>query len=108
MSIFRVSLQYEISFIPWNVAPGITKHHAETSLYRSLKENYGVHIAKTTEHMELTLADENLSSYLKCDLGLPCFYIETIAKDNRGIKVEFSRSYFRGDKTNFVIERNYT
>src|SRR5699024_1293001 len=108
MSIFRVSLKYEISFIPWNVAPGITKHHAETSLYRSLKENYGVHNAKTIEHTELILVYKNCSSYLKCDLGLPCFYIETIAKDNRGIKVEFSRSYYRGDNINFVIERNYT
>ncbi|GGJ94180.1 HTH-type transcriptional repressor DasR [Lentibacillus kapialis] len=99
--------QYEIAYIPWNMAPGITKHHAETSLYRSLKENYGIHVDKTTEHIEITLADEHLSTYLECDPGLPCFYIETIAEDDSENKVEFSRSYFRGDKTNFVIERNY-
>ncbi|GAA0591919.1 GntR family transcriptional regulator [Virgibacillus siamensis] len=99
--------QYEISFIPWSTAPGISQQHAETSLYRALNEEYGIHIAKTTEHIEITLADEGLGSHLQCEPGLPCFYIETIAEDGYGNKVEYSRSYFRGDKTNFMIERNY-
>lgn len=99
--------QYEISFIPWNIAPGITQHHAETSIYQALKKDYGIHLGKTTQHIEITLADERISSYLQCNHGLPCFYIETVAEDDNGNKVEYSRSYFRGDKTNFVIERNY-
>ncbi|MUK89700.1 UTRA domain-containing protein [Ornithinibacillus sp. L9] len=99
--------QYEVSYIPWDVAPGITQEHAEVSLYGSLKNAFDVHIAKTTEHIEITLADEIISTRLECKEGLPCFYIETIAEDDKGDKVEFSRSYFRGDKTNFMIERNY-
>ncbi|MBR7797289.1 MAG: GntR family transcriptional regulator [Bacillota bacterium] len=99
--------QYEIAYIPWNVAPGITKEQAETSLYGALKEDFSVHIAKTTEHVEIALADERSSSHLNCEPGSPCFYIETVAENEKGEKVEYSRSYFRGDKTNFVIERNY-
>lgn len=99
--------QYEVSYIPWSVAPGIDKTHAETSLYRALKEEFKVHIAKTTEHVEIALANERSCSYLECELGLPCFYIETVAEDEKGKKIEYSRSYFRGDKTNFVIERDY-
>lgn len=99
--------QYQISYIPWDVAPGITKEHAESSLYTSLKEQFSVHIAKTTENVEITLADERTSSYLKCKRDLPCFYIETVALDTIGRRAEFSRSYFRGDKTDFIIERNY-
>lgn len=99
--------QYEIAYIPWNTAPGITQAHAETSLYAALKDEFKIHIAKTTEHIEITLADERLCSHLQCEPGLPCFYIETIAEDENGKRVEYSRSYFRGDKTNFMIERNY-
>lgn len=99
--------QYEISYIPWSVAPGITQKHAETSLYAAFKDVFGVHIAKTTEHVEIALSDERSSKYLEYEAGLPCFYIETIAVDEKGKRVEFSRSYFRGDKTNFMIERNY-
>jgi len=99
--------QYEIAYIPWKVAPGITKEHAETSLYGALKNPFGVQIAKTIENMEITLADKNISTRLECTEDLPCFYIETVAEDDKGNKVEFSKSYFRGDKTNFMIERNY-
>lgn len=99
--------QYEIAYIPWNIAPGITQEHAETSIYAALEEQFAVYIAKTTEHIEITLADENISTYLECKEGLPCFYIETIAQNKQGQPVEFSKSYFRGDKTNFMIERNY-
>ncbi|GAB2532641.1 GntR family transcriptional regulator [Gracilibacillus alcaliphilus] len=99
--------QYEISYIPWNIAPGITKEQAETSLYKALKQDFHVAIAKTTEHIELTLADEAISYYLESEIGLPCFYIETIAEDKEGVTIEYSQSYFRGDKTNFVIERFY-
>lgn len=99
--------QYEIAYVPWNVAPGITKEHAETSLYAAMKNDFNVHIAKTTENMEITLADELTSAHLDCEQGLPCFYIETVAENEQEKKIEFSRSYFRGDKTNFMIERNY-
>src|SRR5690625_2955128 len=40
--------QYEIAYIPWSVAPGITKEQAELSLYSSLKDDFHVHVAKTT------------------------------------------------------------
>ena len=99
--------QYEIAYIPWDVAPGITKHHAETSLYASLKEDYDVSVTYTTEHVEITLADDKISKYLECDQNTPCFYIETVAENEKHEKIEFSRSYFRGDKTSFIIERHY-
>ncbi|MBU5467606.1 GntR family transcriptional regulator [Virgibacillus sp. MSJ-26] len=99
--------QYEIAYIPWEIAPGLTKKHAETSLYTSLTDEFGVQIAKTTEHIEIALADERICYYLNCEEGLPCFYMETIAENESGKKVEFSRAYYRGDKTNFLIERDY-
>lgn len=99
--------QYEISYIPWKIAPGINQLHAETSLYLSLEKDYNVFLKKTTEFVEIVLADETTSDYLDCELGSPCFYIETIAEDKDGEKIEYSQSYFRGDRTNFVIERYY-
>ena len=57
--------------------------------------------------IEIVLAVETTSDYLDCELGAPCFYIETVAEDKGGAKIEYSQSYFRGDRTNFVIERYY-
>ncbi len=72
-----------------------------------MKDVFQIHIAKTTEHVEIAFADERIANQLDYEEGLPCFYIETIAEDANGKIVEYSRSFFRGDKTNFVIERNY-
>lgn len=99
--------QYEIAYIPWDIAPGITRAHAESSVYESLKSVFGVHVAKTTENIEIVLSDERISGHLQCDLGTPLFFMETIAEDNAGQIIEFSNSYFRGDKINFLIERLY-
>ncbi|WP_025782811.1 GntR family transcriptional regulator [Sporosarcina sp. D27] len=99
--------QFEIAYIPWKLAPGITKEHAESSLYETLKTNYHLQIAKTTEHVEIAFPDDRVAHILKYKEGLPCFYIETVAEDVEGNVFEYSRSYFRGDKTNFVISRNY-
>src|SRR5699024_3287525 len=61
--------QYEIAYIPWQVAPGMTKEHAETSLYGSLEEEYDVHVGYTSEHVEIILADEIICQHLKCEQG---------------------------------------
>lgn len=99
--------QYEIAYLPWKLAPGITKEQAETSIYESLKQLFAVQVGQTIEKVEIVLADENISFYLQCKEDLPCFYLETVAKDTLNNKIEYSKSYFRGDKTNFIIERKY-
>src|SRR5699024_2575943 len=99
--------QYEIAYIPWDVEPGITKNHAETSLYESLENDFEIKITQTTEKVEIILADEKLQEYIYVEKDVPCFYIETIAENGDG-RIEFSKSYFRGDKTSFLIERQYT
>lgn len=99
--------QYEIAYVPWDIAPGLNKKQLETSLYSTLENTYDVSIHKTTEMIEVTLADDDISYYLECQIGQPCFYIETIAEDENGRVIEFSKSYFRGDKTSFKIERQY-
>ncbi|WP_080875780.1 GntR family transcriptional regulator [Oceanobacillus timonensis] len=100
--------QYEVAYVPWSVAPGITTEQASNSLYKSLNEFFDVWVAKTSENIEIVIADEQICSFLECEQGLPCFYMETLAEDENGTKIEFSRSFFRGDKTNFSIERSYS
>lgn len=99
--------QYEVSYVPWEIAPGLNKEQLESSLYSTLKDTYSISIYKTTEIIEVTLADSDISHYLECEIGQPCFYIETVAEDKNSRIIEFSRSYFRGDKTSFRIERQY-
>lgn len=102
--------QYEVAYVPWSVAPGITAEHAGHSLYKSLNEFFDVWIAKTSENIEIAFADEQICKFLKCEQGLPCFYIETLAEDKDGNKVEFSRSFFgeikQTSRLNVLIRSN--
>lgn len=99
--------QYEIAYIPWDIAPGITKEHAETSLYETLEKQFQVAITYTSENIEIVLVDDKITDHLHIEKEVPCFYIETVAKNEKGKHVEFSKAYFRGDKTSFMIERHY-
>ena len=42
-------MQYEISFIPWGIVPGMTHEEAKYPLYQTLSTGQGVRVAKTTE-----------------------------------------------------------
>src|SRR5699024_7294587 len=100
-------VQYEISYIPWYIAPGISSQNAENSIYKTLENSFNVTVSYTTKNLNIMMADNQLSFYLECQLGLPCFYITTIAKDDKDRRIEFSKAYFRGDKNDFTIERSF-
>lgn len=99
--------QYEVSYIPWETAPAITQRDAEDSLYRTLKEKYHQPIMRTVEKIEITFADDSIAKLLNYEVNHPCFYIETTTYGQDEKAIEYSNSYFRGDITDFVIERNY-
>lgn len=99
--------QYEASYIPWETAPAITQGDAEDSLYRTLKEKYHQPITRTVEKIEIIFADDSIAKLLNYEVNHPCFYIETTTYGQNEKAIEYSNSYFRGDITDFVIERNY-
>ncbi|MDR4946459.1 GntR family transcriptional regulator [Neobacillus cucumis] len=100
-------LQYEVSYIPWHKAPGLSQEECEISLYRLLEKEFGLQVKRTVENLEIIVADEFMSKKLQIPNGSPCFSIETFAYLGDGTIIEYSRSVFRGDRSNFVIERNY-
>lgn len=100
-------LQYEISYLPWHKTPGLDMKACETSLFRLLKNQFNIHIQKTIEHLELALADESIAEKLNIPNGSPGFSIETQTYTDDQTVIEYSKTYFRGDRANFVIERNY-
>lgn len=100
-------LQYEIAFLPWNKTPGLNKEACETSLYKFLESHFHLKVKKTVEHLELILADQTISNQLNIGVGSPCFSLETHAYLEDGTAIEYSKTIYRGDLVNFVIERNY-
>jgi GntR family transcriptional regulator len=100
-------LQYETAYLPWYKTPSLDKEECEKSLYQLLEVQFELKIKKTVEQLELFLADEEIAEKLNIAIHTPCFSIETYAYLEDGTPIEYSRAVFRGDRANFIIERNY-
>ncbi|WP_282033236.1 GntR family transcriptional regulator [Metabacillus indicus] len=100
-------LQYEIACLPWFKTPGLKRELTEKSLYQLLETQFHLTIKKTVEQLEITLADEKTASKLDIPVHTPCISITTITYLENDVPIEYSKAIFRGDKANFVIERQY-
>jgi GntR family transcriptional regulator len=100
-------LQYETSYIPWKIAPGLDDDDCQGSLFQSLRTKYHIEINRTVESIEPILAAEHISQHLNIPQGAPVFSIETITYNSDNTPVEYSNAVFRGDRSKFTVERNY-
>lgn len=75
------------------------------SLYDLLTERYGVQVARAREVLEPVLLRAREARLLGRKPGSPALLIEGIASTAAGIPVEFGRTFVRGDRTRYYVER---
>ncbi len=75
------------------------------SLYQVLTERYGTRIDRAREWLEPALLPAREARLLGQDTHHPALVIEGIAYDQAGRPVEYARSYVRGDRTRYYVER---
>lgn len=92
----------ETSFIEFQRFEGIEKYDfGKDSLYKTLKDIYGVDIVKGQEKLTLTYATEEEAELLSITYESPLFFISGTAEDNEDRPVEYFRSVVRPDKMKF-------
>jgi GntR family transcriptional regulator len=92
----------ETSFIEYHRFEGIEKYDFEkVSLYKTLKDVYGVDIVKGQEKLTLTYATEEEAELLSITYESPLFFISGTAEDKEDRPVEYFRSVVRPDKMKF-------
>ena len=75
---------------------------ARGSLYRTMREAYGIELAAVEDVVETTLADPVQAALLTVDPGLPLLLVHRTGWDGDGRVVEWTESIFRGDRFRFV------
>lgn len=86
--------------------PGLLASDLEhNSLYDLLTERYGTRIVRAREAIEPVLLRAREARLLGQPPGRPALLVEGIAYDPDGRPIEFSRSYVRGDRTRYYVER---
>jgi GntR family transcriptional regulator len=92
--------------LPAEQFPGLLASDLEHgSLYDLLTARYGTRIVRARESLEPVLLRAREARLLGQKARTPALQIEGIAYSDRGIPVEFARSYVRGDRTRYYIER---
>lgn len=76
------------------------------SLYRVLREHYGLVFASAEETIETALASPEEAELLGADVGLPMLLLSRHSFDAEGNPVEWVRSIYRGDRYKFVASLN--
>jgi GntR family transcriptional regulator, N-acetylglucosamine utilization regulator len=92
--------------LPAERFPGLLASDLEHgSLYDQLTERYGVRIAKAREVLEPVLLRAREARLLDRKPGTPALLIEGIASTDDGTPVELGRTFVRGDRTRYYVER---
>ncbi|WP_305783635.1 GntR family transcriptional regulator [Symbioplanes lichenis] len=85
--------------LPAALVPGITAgDFCAGSLYRRLREHFGVDPAEATQTTEPTVTDASESRLLGVPPFSPALLFERTTRDRTGRVVEFTRSVYRGDR----------
>jgi GntR family transcriptional regulator len=92
--------------LPAERFPGLLATDLEHgSLYDLLTVRYGTRVARARESLEPVLLHAREARLLDQPPRTPALLIEGIAFSVEGAPIEFARSYVRGDRTRYYIER---
>jgi GntR family transcriptional regulator len=92
--------------LPAERFPGLLASDLESnSLYDLLTERYGTHITRARETLEPVLLRAREARLLGSPVRTPALLIESIASSAEGSPVELGRTYVRGDRTRYYVER---
>jgi len=92
--------------LPADRFPGLLASDLEhNSLYGLLTERYGTRVVRAREAIEPVLLRGREAALLEQPSGRPALLVEGVAYSADGIPVEFARSFVRGDRTRYYVER---
>ncbi len=83
----------------------LTSDLATQSLYGILADRYGVQVVRARESLEPVLLRTHEARLLEVPAGRPALLIESVAFAAGGKPVEYTRSFVRGDRTRYSVER---
>jgi GntR family transcriptional regulator len=99
-------LLLEQASLPAERFPGLLSADLEHgSLYDILANDYGSRVVRAREALEPVLLRTREARLLGVEPGRPAILIEGIAYIADGTPVEFARTYVRGDRTRYYVER---
>jgi GntR family transcriptional regulator len=99
-----VPFALEDSWIPAGRFPGFAAHDLHGSLYRLMRDEYGLEPVQAVERLEPVAARRHEARALGISERAPLMLVERTASAAGGTHVEFARDRWRGDRARFTIQ----
>ncbi|AZZ80595.1 GntR family transcriptional regulator [Gordonia alkanivorans] len=101
-------LSVDLACFPVELAPGLSAHPLDGSLYELLRTHYGLAAAETTETIEVGAASGREADWLDIGVRRPLLAITRVSRDWAGIPFEYSFDLFRADRVRLVSTSTVT
>ena len=95
-------LVYSLTYLNIPNLP-LDKSVYEDSLYKFLKTDFEIIMAKGQDFLEATLAEGDIAQYLELPKGFPVFKRTRIAADQNNKVLEYTVCYYPGDKYKYSV-----
>jgi len=101
----NVPMVLERSYFPYRRCPNLERLDVESrSIFRILKEEYGVCFSRMRQSLEPVAANEFEAEVLNVPVGSPLMLVERVTFDADGLPVEYAKDIYRGDRSRFISE----
>lgn len=98
-------ISYHRSFVPVHLCEDLEQYDLQNEqLCEILFKNYNLNRAKVTETLESYLADKQKAAILEIQPGFPLILLQDVISTSLGVRFEYTRIYFRGDKITVRLE----
>ncbi|MFC1527561.1 GntR family transcriptional regulator [Candidatus Neomarinimicrobiota bacterium] len=102
-----IPISIQTSYLTSKLVPGlIDKNFEEISLFKVIKEDYGLEIGKAFETLQAVKANNYEAQLLEIEEGDAVFLLERTTKLKSGETLEFVKTILRGDRGKFFVELN--
>jgi GntR family transcriptional regulator len=95
-----------VTYLPAFLVPGLVKEDftGGTSLYRTLRDNYGLGIVSGVRRVEVAAAGARHARLLDIKRGSPLLVLRSVGYTTGARPVDYFVAYHRGDRTAFEVE----
>ena len=103
----NLPISIQTSYLPSELVPGIiSKNIEERSMFKMIKEDYGLEIGEAFETLQAVKATKYEAQLLEINEGDAVFLLERTTKLKSGETLEFVKTILRGDRGKFFVELN--
>lgn len=97
-------LSLEASCLPADLFPGLDREDL-SSLYRTLRERYGIAPVFSDETLEVVRADQDQAHHLTVPAGAALLHVQRVAAGSTGRPIELGQEWFVADRMRFHLRK---